>query len=660
MLLLRKRLVKIAFVVSLMIVAFLWTKGTQEAFALVKFKDISGHWAETSMLEMNAYDLIQGYPDGQLKPDRSVSLLEAIKMILNTVGLGEVAKNTNFSSLYFSPEITWGKEYLAVALQKKMLTKQDLGKINPNRPVTRSEFAYLLCLALDFEPDYSPLSFADTAEIKEEHRGYVGKLVNNGIIKGLPGNIFAPNREISRAQITTILLRLIEEKIVEPPPKRNRVSGWVTEVNLEKKKLKVKNLWGENEFVFLPDSLLLKKGQEKTFESITKGERVKLIVDAAKQVRYAALLEQFESAAKEQEGFIVSLPSSSKGYSLILESDTKDKFTFGFLDDAQLIKGNEETNINKIKEDSYVEVSLDKNGWIFKLELFEPQKVGGTIINSETDKLRIKVHGVEESYRVSKNVRVTKNLIRNMAYQDLKKGDRVEVLLFKDTVFHIDYLSDIITGLSGMISKVQKKYIYIYVQNQENRYEYNEQIEIIKKGKQVDTDELKRGEYVFFEVDNEQKVIYLETIDEEEGELEGIAKYLFISDRPSITLINTGGLEMDYDLDSDACFLKDGDEINLEEIVPGAKVRIKIEDKKVVEIEVLDDLNITIDGRIIKFNEEKYRLTLEINGRKYSYDVSKKLDIIDNKKTGKKLTEMEGYWIKAYLVDGEVSKIEIL
>jgi NAD-dependent DNA ligase len=117
---------------------------------------------------------------------------------------------------------------------------------------------------------------------------------------------------------------------------------------------------------------------------------------------------------------------------------------------------------------------------------------------------------------------------------------------------------------------------------------------------------------------------------------------------------------MDYDLDSDACFLKDGDEINLEEIVPGAKVRIKIEDKKVVEIEVLDDLNITIDGRIIKFNEEKYRLTLEINGRKYSYDVSKKLDIIDNKKTGKKLTEMEGYWIKAYLVDGEVSKIEIL
>lgn len=660
MLLLRKRLVKIAFVVSLMIVAFLWTKGTQEAFALVKFKDISGHWAETSMLEMNAYDLIQGYPDGQLKPDRSVSLLEAIKMILNTVGLGEVTKNTNFSSLYFSPEITWGKEYLAVALQKKMLTKQDLGKINPNRPVTRSEFAYLLCLALDFEPDYSPLSFADTAEIKEEHRGYVGILVNNGIIKGLPGNIFAPNREISRAQITTILLRLIEEKIVEPPPKRNRVSGWVTEVNLEKKKLKVKNLWGENEFVFLPDSLLLKKGQEKTFESITKGERVKLIVDAAKQVRYAALLEQFESAAKEQEGFIVSLPSSSKGYSLILESDTKDKFTFGFLDDAQLIKGNEETNINKIKEDSYVEVSLDKNGWIFKLELFEPQKVGGTIINSETDKLRIKVHGVEESYRVSKNVRVTKNLIRNMAYQDLKKGDRVEVLLFKDTVFHIDYLSDIITGLSGMISKVQKKYIYIYVQNQENRYEYNEQIEIIKKGKQVDTDELKRGEYVFFEVDNEQKVIYLETIDEEEGELEGIAKYLFISDRPSITLINTGGLEMDYDLDSDACFLKDGDEINLEEIVPGAKVRIKIEDKKVVEIEVLDDLNITIDGRIIKFNEEKYRLTLEINGRKYSYDVSKKLDIIDNKKTGKKLTEMEGYWIKAYLVDGEVSKIEIL
>jgi len=61
-------------------------------------------------LEMNAYDIIQGYPDGQLKPDRPVSLLESIKMILNTVGLGEVAKNTNFSNLYFSPKVTWGKE----------------------------------------------------------------------------------------------------------------------------------------------------------------------------------------------------------------------------------------------------------------------------------------------------------------------------------------------------------------------------------------------------------------------------------------------------------------------------------------------------------------------------------------------------------------------
>jgi len=120
-----------------------------------------------------------------------------------------------------------------------------------------------------------------------------------------------------------------------------------------------------------------------------------------------------------------------------------------------------------------------------------------------------------------------------------------------------------------------------------------------------------------------------------------------------------GGLEMDYDIGSDACFLKEGDEINLEEIIPGAKVRIKIEDEKVVEIEVLDDLNITIEGRVIKFNEEKYRLTLEINGRKYSYAVSKKLDIIDNKKTGKKTSELEGCWIKAYLVDGEVSKIEI-
>ena len=658
--LLRKKLVKITLVISFMLVTFLWLQGTQEeAFALVKFKDISGHWAETNMLEMNAYDIIQGYPDGQLKPDRPVSLLESIKMILNTVGLGEVAKNTNFSNLYFSPKVTWGKEYLAVALQKKMLTEQDLREIDPNRLVTRSEFAYLLGLALDLEPDYSPLSFADTGEIKEEHKGYVKKLVDKGIIKGLPGNIFAPNKEVSRAQISTMLLRLIEEKIVESPPNRARVLGWITEINPEKKTLKIKNILGESEFVFLSDSLLLKNGQEKTFESITKGERVKLIVDNAKQIHYLALLEQFEAASKKQEGFVVSLTSNPKGYSLVLESDTKDKSNFRFLDDAQLFKGKEEINVDTIKEDSYVEISLDKGGCIFKLELFEPQKVSGTIVNIGTNKLRAKVHGVEESYQVSKNVQVTKNLIKNIAYQDLKKGDRVEILLFKDTVFHINFLSDVITGLSGMISKVQKKYIYINVQNQENRYEYNEPTEIIKKGKQVDKDELERGDYVFFEVDNEQKVIYLEVIDEEEGEFEGIVKYLSISGHPSITLINMGGLEMDYDIGSDACFLKEGDEINLEEIIPGAKVRIKIEDEKVVEIEVLDDLNITIEGRVIKFNEEKYRLTLEINGRKYSYAVSKKLDIIDNKKTGKKISELEGCWIKAYLVDGEVSKIEI-
>ncbi|MEW6424672.1 MAG: S-layer homology domain-containing protein [Bacillota bacterium] len=631
----------------------------QAAFAAARFSDVKGHWAEQSILEMSAYEIVRGYPGGTFKPNADIAFQEAIVMIMNTLGWGEEAAKADLTGLTF-PAGTWAKGYLALAVKKGMLTKDGLPLLDPKRPATRLEVASLLCLALDFEPDYTPLNFRDAAQINENYRGYAGAIVKRGIMIGLPGNIFAPEMVITRAQMCTLLSRLIEQNWVAPPPPRKRLIARITGIDEDGDAITVRDLGGEKTITLSADCPLF-DGKNKMIarSSLQENMRIKLIVDGDRKAYYGRLLSDFGPVQKTAEGFLVSFAPGAKGYALTLETETGARLQYDMYADAALRKGGSQLTAADLKRDSFVTISLDKNNMIFEMEVFEPETVNGTLIDIDRDELTIKRRGVKQDYLLGKNVRVTKNTLRPMNLSDLQPGDYISIVVLNDKVFQIDCLSDMVAGLSGMLSKVRGKSIYIYVQNEEKRYDLDEQVEIFQDGRRKDLTDLKRGDYINFAVADNERVISIEILDEKEGEFTGTVLYLGTVNRPFITLRTAGGLELDYDINRNASIYKYGDEINLEDVVPGAKVRIEVDEGRVEEIDVLDDRNITLEGRVVNINEEKNRLTMEINGRKYNYNLSVALTVIDADGKNVDLQDTMNYRVEAKLADGEIKEIRV-
>jgi competence protein ComEC len=81
------------------------------------------------------------------------------------------------------------------------------GSFNANDPITRAELSTLLVRAYDLTGK-SPLSFSD---VSSKHWAYynIQVLVNNGIAGGYPDGTFKPSNNVNRAEFATFLARII-------------------------------------------------------------------------------------------------------------------------------------------------------------------------------------------------------------------------------------------------------------------------------------------------------------------------------------------------------------------------------------------------------------------------------------------------------------------
>jgi hypothetical protein len=624
------------------------------ATAGTEFTDISGHWAEQPILEMSGYDIIHGYPGGKFAPDNPVTFIEAVVMVLNTVGLSDEAKKAPLAGLSFHPGVTWGKEYLALAVREGMVREEGLPKLEAGRHAYRYEVASLVYHALDLKPD-TYLPFADVAAIPENYRSQVGAVAGQGIMRGLPGNLFAPHMQVTRGQMCAILVRLIEEGLVEPPRPMTRLTGRV--LSLDDGDLKVGNLAGERVIV-LPSDCPIGRGNKTVDRStVTKGERIRLVVGEDGKAHYAYLPGEYGSAVKVVSGIVNGkTPGLREIYNLSILNEYSNMETYQAYADARVLKNGREAGGAAITADVFVKLSLDQNNRVFRVEVHELIKVSGTITQIEAGSLTLRSRGVKTDYLVPRNVRVTRNIIRDIPYGELESGDRVDLWVAGETVLRIDFLSGIVAQLSGMISKVHMKEVYIYVGNEETCYSLSEQVDICKDGATVAKDQLKRGDYVIFEVDSQQTVSYIEIINEDEGEFEGTVKYLEVFNR-SLSFVLAGGLEMDYSIAGGARFYRSGDEINLADIVPGAKVAVTVEKHKITEIVVIDDRNITITGLVANYNPDAGRVTIEVNGYLRTYSLLSGAVVKDDSGKVVGVGDLKGCSVEAKLVEGVINTL---
>lgn len=118
------------------------------------FPDVVGLWSESVVCTAKENKDIQGYPDGTFRPAQAVNHVEALKIILTTLGftvptmtlenqVGIDYKNVNVKS--------WYAPYLLLASRFNLLPAALTAENDfyPDAPTTRGEAAYLLAHALN-------------------------------------------------------------------------------------------------------------------------------------------------------------------------------------------------------------------------------------------------------------------------------------------------------------------------------------------------------------------------------------------------------------------------------------------------------------------------------------------------------------------------------
>lgn len=177
-------------------------------FALAAgFSDTRGHWAEEQINKWASSGLAGGYADGTFKPNKEVSRAEFVALTNRAFGIDTKEAAVSFGDV--KPNDWYYKDVVAAKTAGYIGGYTD-GTFKPNSPITRQEVASILVRLLDIAPTTEGLeNFTDATQISDWSRGNIGVVAQKGLMRGMPDNTFMPLKSITRAEAVVSLDRAL-------------------------------------------------------------------------------------------------------------------------------------------------------------------------------------------------------------------------------------------------------------------------------------------------------------------------------------------------------------------------------------------------------------------------------------------------------------------
>ncbi len=175
--------------------------------------DIDNDWAKTDIEEATTKGFVRGYEDGTYQPNKPVTCLETIVILIRVAGLEDEVEdydltNLDLTTLKKIPD--WAKAYVAVALEEGILTENEIKTFNPNQGAKR----YQVCLYMQNVLDKFNISvvdeefvasFIDSQWIPQHARKSISNMARFGVINGYPDGSFSPMRVVKRNEIAKMI-----------------------------------------------------------------------------------------------------------------------------------------------------------------------------------------------------------------------------------------------------------------------------------------------------------------------------------------------------------------------------------------------------------------------------------------------------------------------
>lgn len=425
-----------------------------------EIKDIKGHWAESVMMEMYAKGFIRGYEDFSFRPSNVVSNLETVVMLIRALGWEEEAKKTALTADFkHGKQIpSWAQGYVQVAYEKGLLQERDLKSFRPQQGTKRIEAAVYLARALGMDPEGEKdgvLSFFDIRDLAQEFREIISAMVKKGIMQGMPGKQFQPNKPITRAEMAVLLDR-IDGKIRNVHPLE--ISGVIVAVGSESISLKTGSF--TQKFLLDPKVTVYLDGSLADRDDLDVGNRAKLVFGDGGRVVY---IKAYSS--KEEQAYRGQIIQMVLG-----------------LDASITIDDGKKTKKFKVNPDTEVEVDG-------KEVFFTDLQIGQEVTVIAQGDLALVISSAETREKSVKGVLAELNLGKsNIIKVQAEDGKEIRLQVTDETRISLDGkpitdLNDLKPGYPVTVQYVGEKALRIQAETPAEK-EYSGEIVRISKGKE--------------------------------------------------------------------------------------------------------------------------------------------------------------------------------
>ncbi|QHN50506.1 S-layer protein [Geobacillus stearothermophilus] len=199
-------------IASLVLVLSLLFVNSSVSFA----DDITGIALEQEMRAMVNQGIVQGYPDGQYRPNEPVTRGQFATFLARALQLPKATGTVSFSDVSPSSKLADG---IYKASAAGLVEGYSNGAFGTYKQVTREEMALMIDRVFDYleiekqRADFS--SFTDLDHLSSTSRLAIANNIYYGIIRGIPNEDgtsfrFDPKAEATRAHAAAFLYRLLE------------------------------------------------------------------------------------------------------------------------------------------------------------------------------------------------------------------------------------------------------------------------------------------------------------------------------------------------------------------------------------------------------------------------------------------------------------------
>jgi hypothetical protein len=295
------------------------------------FPDVQGNWSEQAVARTATLDLITGYPDGTFLPDRQVSLLESIVLLLKTCGDNPVLKQkagaaASQTSSAGTLQVPWGQPYVDLAVAKNIIPEDLLDAFNPDAPATRAQVAVMLARLLQLPLSGSSAaggsasdSFTDLGAAPNAYIPYITAISGAGLMQGYGDGSFGPQKNITRAEMASLLARMIDLNVAVLPANR-RAEGWLSSSSTGKstQAIELVSLRGAKRITLSSSLTCFDAGTETSLSDIM-GARIEVLSGSNGQAACISLLEARPQASPDAtvRGSVKSVALGADNYLLM-------------------------------------------------------------------------------------------------------------------------------------------------------------------------------------------------------------------------------------------------------------------------------------------------------------------------------------------------------